>query len=77
MYAPMPPVRLVPKAGHVVPTAGAYECPVFKTLSRAGTLSTTGISTNFVLSLELPTDADPRHWIWEGTALMLDVMHEG
>ena len=40
-----------------------YDAPIYKTLARAGTLSTTGHSTNCVLMLEAPSDRQQAFWI--------------
>ena len=47
-----------------------YNCPVYRTATRAGTLSTTGHSTNYILTIQLLSDIDPAHWIRRGVALM-------
>uniref|UniRef100_A0A8C4X6H1 Dynein heavy chain C-terminal domain-containing protein n=1 Tax=Erpetoichthys calabaricus TaxID=27687 RepID=A0A8C4X6H1_ERPCA len=47
-----------------------YECPVYQTSKRTGNLSSTGLSTNFVTSLNLPTKAPATQWIRRGTALL-------
>ena len=47
-----------------------YMCPLYKTSSRAGELSTTGHSTNFVLFLNINSLIDPDHWIKRGTAML-------
>lgn len=55
LYVELPLILYLPKRNREKPTAGIYDCPVYKVLSRTGTLSTTGHSTNFVQFIELPT----------------------
>ena len=81
LYSVFPPIWLNPKVDRPNPTEGVYSCPVYKTLRRAGTLSTTGHSTNFVLMCELPSqepcsglftryvETFSSHWIKRAVAL--------
>jgi len=50
---------------------GIYQCPLYKVLTRAGTLLTTGHSTNYVMNMELPSDQEPDLWIRAGVAMFL------
>ena len=47
-----------------------YECPLYRTSSRAGTLSSTGMSTNFITTVNLPSDHAPEFWVMRGVALL-------
>uniref|UniRef100_A0A3Q3IZZ6 Dynein, axonemal, heavy chain 1 n=1 Tax=Monopterus albus TaxID=43700 RepID=A0A3Q3IZZ6_MONAL len=70
LYTEMAVIWLIPKPNRKPPTSGVYICPIYKTLTRAGTLSTTGHSTNYVMAVELPTDQSQSHWIKRGVALI-------
>ncbi|XP_061640433.1 dynein axonemal heavy chain 1 isoform X3 [Phyllopteryx taeniolatus] len=70
LYTEMAAIWLIPTPERKPPSSGIYICPIYKTLTRAGTLSTTGHSTNYVIAVELPTDLTPGHWIKRGVALI-------
>ena len=78
MISDLPVVHFVPVMGYYPPPLLApadpkeYQCPLYKTSVRAGILSTTGQSTNFVVCVGLPirpgTDSD--FWVLQGVALL-------
>jgi dynein heavy chain len=58
--------RDLPKAGNF------YRCPVYRTSARAGSVTTAGHSSNFILSLRLPTAEPKEKWILRGVALVAE-----
>jgi len=74
LYTDFPLMWLEPCKDRVAPAGGIYNCPAYKTLTRAGVLSTTGHSTNFVMYLEVPTDKSESHWINNSVALFTALM---
>lgn len=55
LYSNMPHIHLVPKLmDENNEQEERYDCPVYKTSVRKGTLSTTGHSTNFVMMIKCP-----------------------
>lgn len=66
----MPVIWLEPVIDKDVPEEKVYFCPLYKTSVRAGELSTTGHSTNFVLFLHLASEVPQDYWIRRGAALL-------
>lgn len=66
----MPCIWLKPVITAEYNPQSVYDCPLYKTSLRAGTLSTTGHSTNFVVSLPVPTVTTQDHWIRRGCAML-------
>eukprot|EP00903_Cladosiphon_okamuranus_P017642 g16249.t1 len=72
MRAPAPIVHFLPETDHE-PNPADYVCPTYKTSERRGELSTTGISTNFVVAVEFLTDMPVRQFILHGAAMLLSL----
>uniref|UniRef100_A0A2K6RAQ5 Dynein axonemal heavy chain 1 n=1 Tax=Rhinopithecus roxellana TaxID=61622 RepID=A0A2K6RAQ5_RHIRO len=70
LYTEMAVIWLLPTPNRMAQDQDFYLCPIYKTLTRAGTLSTTGHSTNYVIAVEIPTHQPQRHWIKRGVALI-------
>jgi len=72
LYTDLPLIWLLPAVDRTSPPKDTYyRCPIYKVLSRRGTLSTTGHSTNFVMFMELPSKDKEEVWIKAGVAAFL------
>lgn len=69
MFVSTPIINFIPWQDKK-PNPDKYRCPIYKTSVRAGTLSTTGHSTNFVLAIEVETLMDPSYWTLKGAAML-------
>ncbi|CAM9656208.1 unnamed protein product [Ascophyllum nodosum] len=65
-----PMLHLLPETDHHT-NSEDYVCPTYKTSGRRGELSTTGVSTNFVMAVEFPSNIPARQFILHGTAMLL------
>ena len=74
MYELLPPIHFKPAVGHKQAPC-TYACPVYKTAVRKGVLSTTGMSTNYVVPVELPISPldSEQKWILAGVAALCNL----
>ncbi|KAI5075577.1 hypothetical protein GOP47_0009653 [Adiantum capillus-veneris] len=74
MHSKLPIVHFTPIVNYK-PPADEYQCPLYKTHVRAGVLTTTGASSNFVLnvSLGIHPRTNPDFWILQGVALLCQI----
>ena len=81
LYSSVPVIWMQPKlTTDIEPIAGeepggtahVYLCPTYKTSARWGTLSTTGLSTNFVINFRVPMSPEETRsdWIKAGVAML-------
>lgn len=69
MFTKAPVIEFIPHDNHEAKPQD-YKMPTYKTTLRAGTLSTTGHSTNFIIPIEVPTKKKPEYWVMKGAAFV-------
>jgi dynein heavy chain, axonemal len=74
MYDLLPAIHFRPAVNHKQ-APSTYACPVYKTAVRKGVLSTTGMSTNYVVPIELPIEKHEteQKWILAGVAALCNL----
>ncbi len=75
LFSDVPMMHLIPVENRVQPKEGIYNCPLYKVVSRRGTLSTTGHSTNFVSYIEFASKEHEDIWIRAGVAAFLSLRY--
>jgi dynein heavy chain len=71
LHVPLPVIHFDPIPITTPEPLNSYECPLYKTSTRAGQLSTTGLSTNFLLKMVLDAgNHDSDHFVRRGVAAL-------
>jgi dynein heavy chain len=71
---PIPFLVLTPVSTLEFSTKNVYRCPLYRTAQRSGTLTTTGLSSNFIMYLDFPLGTYTcQHWTKRGVAAIAAV----
>jgi len=75
MTSKLPIIHFIPTVNYV-PPKNEFQCPLYKTHVRAGVLTTTGASSNYILNLSLQIDpiTIPDFWIIQGVASLCQIV---
>ncbi|CAH8601294.1 unnamed protein product [Schistosoma mattheei] len=74
MLSIMPIIHMKPEMDYI-PDSNDYIAPLYKTAARAGVLSTTGMSTNFIVAVPLKTNKPQAYWIEMGASLLCECVN--
>ncbi|CCW60171.1 unnamed protein product [Phytomonas sp. EM1] len=66
-YAILPALHFLPEPFHEKPNE-SHAVPLYRTTVRAGMMSSLGASSNYVLSIEFPSDKSSDYWLLKGAA---------
>ena len=69
MFDTLPIIHFKPQEDYK-PDPEEYAAPLYKTSVRSGILSTTGLSTNFVVHVHMPSREPPATWVQRGAAML-------
>jgi dynein heavy chain len=69
MFDKMPVIQFAPVVDYK-PDPEQYHAPLYKTSVRAGVLSTTGQSTNFIVHVACPSQENPSLWVQRAAAML-------
>lgn len=70
LHVHAPCIKLQPALLVDIVPGKVYNCPVYRTAERRGVLATTGHSTNFLMSIRMPSKNPPSHWTRRGVAML-------